>query len=67
MPLVINAFDDRVCGRTNVTAGAGMFDSWPRDKFVAVALLIVVMTPDFKIAIAAVHATALRLGTATRR
>ena len=27
-----------------------MLDSWPRDKLVAVALLIAAMTPDFKAA-----------------
>ena len=31
-----------------------MLDSWPRDKLVAVALLIAAMTPDSKVAIAAI-------------
>ena len=32
-----------------------MLNSWPRDKLVAVALLIAAMTPDFKVAIAAIR------------
>jgi hypothetical protein len=31
-----------------------MLDSWPRDKLVAVALLIAAMTPGSKVAIAAI-------------